>query len=137
MSMEPRERAWWQKMPMEEFKQRVANMPEHILIDLRSELKGATGRIAMELNATQDPDPQWQSRARWALGAIAQKSKHIGFLLAKINVGTPGVRQVRWELEERRLQEAAVFIESGDVQGALSRILEILRQRHDDRKGHQ
>jgi hypothetical protein len=135
MSMDPRERSWWQKMPLEEFKRRVADMPEHILIDLRSELKEATSRIEMDLNAAQDPDPQWRARAKWAQGAISQKSKHIGFLLAKISVGAPGVRRARWELEEKRLQEAAEFIGSGNVQGALCRIVEILRQRHDERKG--
>jgi hypothetical protein len=116
------ERPWWQACNVNEFKERIEGMLSDDARALMSEIKGAIAVISITVQ-NRDADPEQRSRARAALGFTTQKRRA---LEAYVNRPTPDATERRNSRSRVAAQEARAALERGDIEGAVTRLVEWL-----------
>lgn len=116
---------WWKRVPLRVFVLRIEAMELNALERLRGELSGALSVIQAQLETRHDDD-EWRARARRSLGHTSQRNAMVKAVIVTHN------ERRRVENDGRKtvfLADARTRLESGDVAGAVTAVLDLLEGR--------
>lgn len=120
------ERPWWQEMPVPAFRRRVPELQLPELDLLAGELQGALASIQAQIEAREGTD-EWRSRARLALGLLAEKKAAVRAEITRRNQENQASKNTR---KAALLDEARAKLDAGDTAGAVALVLDVLQGRH-------
>jgi hypothetical protein len=110
-----RPRQWWQSVPDEEFKQRIADFDLDTVLTLWGDVGAALAITETQLQAGHG-DPIWRSKAMQASGYLSAKKQFLDVELKRRDAKKVNVQHAL-------LVEAGDMVEDGDLEGAVRKIL--------------